>query len=161
MHLVCPCRVIATKFLISDAPHRKARTNVSCAPNPDGAPPDVSRNSSLLVPPPPRVNICRAAPPPLRSRRADICRSAYLFRSDSRATSRPRVCGHGPPGAGVRQAPCDAACLSPCMVWPPLLVRRAPCHAVGLLHHGQASSGGGVAPGRRVCPGAQCVDAAA
>ena len=46
------------------------------------------------------------------------------------------------------------------MVWPPLLVRRAPCHAVGLLHHGQASSGGGVAPGRRVCPGAQRVDAA-
>ena len=52
-------------------------------------------------------------------------------------------------------------CLSPFMVWPPLLVRRAPCHAVGLLHHGQASSGGGVAPGRRVCPGAQRVDAAA
>jgi hypothetical protein len=47
------------------------------------------------------------------------------------------------------------------MVWPPLLVRRAPCHTVGLLHHGQASSGGGVAPGRRVCPGAQRVDAAA
>jgi len=50
-----------TKFLISDAPHRKARTNVSCAPNPDGAPPDVSRNSSLLVPPPPSVKICIAA----------------------------------------------------------------------------------------------------
>ena len=87
------------KFLISDAPSRKVRTNVSCAAHPDGAPPDVSRNSSLLVPPPPRVKICIAATPPLSSRRADICRSAYLFRSDSQATSRPRVCGHGPPGA--------------------------------------------------------------
>jgi hypothetical protein len=45
---------------MSDAPSRPVRTNVSRAAHSDGAPPDVSRHSSLSVPPPPRVTICRA-----------------------------------------------------------------------------------------------------
>jgi hypothetical protein len=52
---------VRTKSCIADAPSRPVRTNVSCAANPDGAPPDVSRNASWLVSPPLRVNICRAA----------------------------------------------------------------------------------------------------
>jgi len=53
---------VRTKFFMSDAPSRPVRTNVSCAAHSDGASPDVSRPASLLVPPPPRVTICRAAP---------------------------------------------------------------------------------------------------
>jgi hypothetical protein len=48
---------------MSDTPSRPVRPHVSCATNPDGAPSDMSRNASLLVPPPIRVNICRAATP--------------------------------------------------------------------------------------------------
>jgi len=56
--LSLPALDVRTKSFISDAPSRPARTNVSCAANPNGAPPDVSRNSSLLVPPPPRGRPC-------------------------------------------------------------------------------------------------------
>jgi hypothetical protein len=58
--LSLPALDVRTKSFMSDAPSRPVRTNVSRAAHSDGAPPDVSRHSSLSVPPPPRVTICRA-----------------------------------------------------------------------------------------------------
>src|SRR4029453_15116604 len=57
--LSLPALDVRTKSFMADAPSRPVRTNVSCAAHSDGAPPDVSRHSSLSVPPPPRATICR------------------------------------------------------------------------------------------------------
>src|SRR5262245_39372355 len=59
--LSLPALDVRTISCITDAPSRPVRTSVSCAAHPEGAPPDMSRNASWLVPPPLRVNICRAA----------------------------------------------------------------------------------------------------
>src|SRR4029453_7072904 len=85
---------LRTKSFVSDAHSRPVRTTVSCAAPPDGAAPDVSRHSSLLVPPPPRVTICIAA-----THRRPCKRSIYNggFQLHRGRRCRPR--GGSPPQA--------------------------------------------------------------
>jgi hypothetical protein len=95
---------VRTKSCIADAPSRPVRTNVSCAANPDGAPPDVSRNASWLVSPPLRVNICRAAThrrPCMRS----ISNGSFQLHHGRRCRPPVAVRAHKPRGFCFRLGP--------------------------------------------------------